>query len=80
MNEKGNRTISLIAAFAAGVVVAAIIAFALTRQQSSTAQQAGQTEQEAVAAQQAEQGADDAQQAEQTEQGTDAARESCECP
>ena len=75
MNEKGNRTISLIAAFAAGVVVAAIIAFALTRQQSSTVQQAGQTEQEAVAAQQAEQGADDAQQAEQTEQGTDAAQE-----
>ena len=55
MNEKGNRIVSLAAAFLAGVFVAAIAAFVLIRQQSSALQQQSQADQAAETVQQAEQ-------------------------
>lgn len=55
MSEKGKHIASLAAAFLAGVVIAAIIAFILTRQQGSIAQQQEPAEQGAETVQQAEQ-------------------------
>lgn len=81
MNEKGNRIVPLAAAFLAGVVVAAIAAFVLIRQQSSALQQQSladqaaetvqQAEQEPGASQQAEQKPGASQQAGPAEQGSD---------
>ena len=76
MSEKGKHIASLAAAFLAGVVIAAIIAFILTRQQGSIAQQQEPAEQGAETVQQAEQkdpGPDAAQQAQPEEPETDQA-------
>ena len=71
MNEKGNRIVSLAAAFLAGVVVAAIAAFVLIRQQSSALQQQSLADQAAETVQQAEQEPGASQQAGPAEQGSD---------
>ena len=71
MNEKGNRIVPLAAAFLAGVVVAAIAAFVLIRQQSSALQQQSLADQAAETVQQAEQEPGASQQAGPAEQGSD---------